>query len=141
MKDRDKYLITKLFLGLSIAIIAFNSNGLTLKSQAQTLSFVKDSQKFLPLSQLNSLWLAHRQTIEVESPTKREREREQKEPLDFSSLGRSGQQTAGDSRGSCVGHEIPLTAIAPKSNESQTRASHPRWWFYLPDEKSQISKV
>lgn len=66
---------------------------------------------------------------------------EEAEPLDFSSHGRSGQQTAGESRGSCMTANRFLTAIAPKNNESQTIASHPQWWFYLPMAKSRIKKV
>jgi len=66
---------------------------------------------------------------------------EDKEPLDFTSLGRSGQQTAGESRGSCPYVDTPLTVIAPKSNLSLTTKSHPRLWFYLPYIHSKISKL
>ena len=65
----------------------------------------------------------------------------QKEPLDFSSVGRSGQQTAGESRGACTQVDIPLTAIAPVSNVSKTISSHPQWWFYNPYPKSEIEKI
>lgn len=65
----------------------------------------------------------------------------EEEPLDFSSSGRSGQQTAGESRGSCPVINFPLTAIAPKSNVSKTMTSHPRWWFFLPYSSSQINQV
>ncbi len=68
-------------------------------------------------------------------------EEETEEPLDFTSLGRSGQQTAGESRGSCPYVRTPLTAIAPKSNLSLTTKSHPRFWFYIPYSQSKISKL
>jgi hypothetical protein len=70
-----------------------------------------------------------------------ESKKPQEEPLDFSSSGRSGQQTAGESRGSCPQVNVPLTAIAPKSNVSKTITSHPRWWFFLPYQSSQISHM
>lgn len=66
---------------------------------------------------------------------------DQKEPFDFTSLGRSGQQTAGEHRGSCPSVGIPLTVIAPKSNVSLTTKSHPQFWFYLPYDRSKISRL
>jgi hypothetical protein len=85
------------------------------------------------------------QSLANEVPTTVQKEQEEskleEEPLDFSASGRSGQQTAGESRGSCPQRNFPLTAIAPKSNVSQTLTTHPRWWFFVPYNTSQISKV
>ena len=63
------------------------------------------------------------------------------EPLDFTPLGRSGQQTAGESRGSCPYASVPLSVVAPKSNVSLTAKSHPKFWFYLPYDQSKISRL
>ena len=65
----------------------------------------------------------------------------EEEPIDFSSSGRSGQHTAGESRGGCPHVSYPLSAISPNSHESKTVASHPQWLFYIPYEESQISKI
>ncbi|MGK7895213.1 MAG: DUF928 domain-containing protein, partial [Xenococcus sp. (in: cyanobacteria)] len=55
----------------------------------------------------------------------------EEEPLDFSDTGRSGQQTAGETRsGQCGDVSIPLTALVPSSNSGKTIATHPQLWFY-----------
>ena len=64
------------------------------------------------------------------------------EPLDFSDTGRSGQQTAGETRGEqCGDVSMPLTALVPKSNFGKTVATHPQLWFYVPYEAKNVSKV
>jgi hypothetical protein len=113
---------------------------LTKSKQARRLC----EKKTLIREQISTFCL-HRQSFQNQVPATVQKEQEEskleKEPLDFSSSGRSGQQTAGESRGSCPQMNFPLTAIAPKSNVSQTLATRPRWWFFLPYNTSQISKV
>ena len=64
-----------------------------------------------------------------------------KKPLDFSDTGRPGQQTAGESRGSCANLESKLEAIVPISHAGKTVSSHPSFWVYLPYSNKQISHV
>jgi hypothetical protein len=54
------------------------------------------------------------------------------ETLDFSATGRPGQQTAGESRGSCGSATEPIKAMLPKSNSGKTVMGHPRFWVYFP---------
>ena len=135
-QNQNKCLITKLGWGVFFSTITLNFSPLTLNSKVQTLSLssVENNKFSHQLSQVYPQLITRRKNTESEPEP-------EPEPIDFSSLGRSGQQTAGESRGSCPQSKLPLTAIAPKSNESKTIASHPRWWFYLPYQKSQISKV
>lgn len=70
-------------------------------------------------------------------PTKRE-----KKVLDFSDTGRSGQQTAGETRsGQCPEVSLPLTALVPSSHSGKTIATHPQLWFYVPYSAQDISKI
>lgn len=66
---------------------------------------------------------------------------ETRESLDFSDTGRPGQQTAGESRGSCVNAEDNLEAIIPVSHSGKTVSGHPRFWVYFPYTSHQISHV
>jgi hypothetical protein len=113
---------------------------LTKSKQAERLC-----EKEISIKEQTSTFCLLRQSFqnEVSSTVQKEQEENklEEEPLDFSSSGRSGQQTAGESRGSCPQMNFPLTAIAPKSNVSQTLATHPRWWFFVPYKTSQIKKV
>lgn len=54
------------------------------------------------------------------------------ETLDFSGTGRPGQQTAGESRGSCLSNHQPIAAMLPASNSGKTVLSHPNFWVYFP---------
>ncbi|MGF1542620.1 MAG: DUF928 domain-containing protein [Pleurocapsa sp.] len=72
------------------------------------------------------------------SPTQTNTE---EEVLDFSGTGRPGQQTAGDSRGTCPPVDINLTAIVPTSNFGKTLAQHPSFWFYIPYQPEQIAQA
>ncbi|MEM9274914.1 MAG: DUF928 domain-containing protein [Cyanobacteria bacterium P01_F01_bin.143] len=66
----------------------------------------------------------------------------EEKPLDFSDTGRSGQQTAGETRrGQCPDVDWPLTALVPSSNSGKTIATHPKLWFYLPYSDQDISKI
>ena len=66
----------------------------------------------------------------------------EEEPLDFSDTGRSGQQTAGETRrGQCPDVSFPLTALVPSSNSGKTIATHPKLWFYVPYSTEDISKI
>lgn len=55
----------------------------------------------------------------------------QDEP-DFSSTGRPGRQTSGESRGNCPTTTLPLTALMPTSNWGKTTRERPTFWFYVP---------
>jgi hypothetical protein len=149
--------------GLKIGVILFLAVFfLPLKAKAQIYSQIINSKQSRYLSSIESKLTKFKQAeglcaeqtdapcminspFQEEVPSTVQKEQEEtkleEEPLDFSSSGRSGQQTAGESRGSCPQVNFPLTAIAPKSNVSQTVATHPRWWFFLPYNTSQISKV
>lgn len=70
-------------------------------------------------------------------PSKKERSTES---LDFSGTGRPGQQTAGESRGSCSSGIKPIEAILPQSNSGKTVSGHPRIWVYFP-ETAKITEV
>ena len=68
--------------------------------------------------------------------------RKEEEPLDFSDTGRSGQQTAGETRrGNCPEVSFPLTALVPSSNFGKTIATHPKLWFYVPYSTKDIDKI
>jgi hypothetical protein len=55
----------------------------------------------------------------------------QHEP-DFSSTGRPGRQTSGESRGNCPTTKLPLTALIPNSHWGKTAQERPTLWFYVP---------
>ncbi|MCU0537778.1 MAG: DUF928 domain-containing protein [Hydrococcus sp. Prado102] len=55
----------------------------------------------------------------------------QQEP-DFSSTGRPGRQTSGESRGNCPATKLPLTALMPTSHWGKTAIERPTFWFYVP---------
>jgi hypothetical protein len=55
----------------------------------------------------------------------------QEEP-DFSSTGRPGRQTSGESRSNCPATSLPLTALMPTSNWGKTVSERPTFWFYVP---------
>ncbi|VEP13367.1 conserved hypothetical protein [Hyella patelloides LEGE 07179] len=122
----------KLGLGIFLAMISLLMALLSIEVKAQMSSPNLTSKLGNNLSLVQPKLAAQDKHTEVEA---------EEEPLDFSSSGRSGQQTAGESRGNCPQMNFPLTAIAPKDNVSKTSASHPRWWFYLPYDTSQISKI
>ena len=61
--------------------------------------------------------------------------------LDFSDTGRPGQQTAGESRGSCINADNNLEAIIPASHSGKTISGHPRFWVYFPYASHQVSHV
>ena len=61
--------------------------------------------------------------------------------MDFSGTGRPGQQTAGESRGSCVGGSQAIEAMMPKSNTGKTVLGHPRFWVYFPKIASKNTEV
>lgn len=58
---------------------------------------------------------------------------------DFSSTGRPGQQTAGESRNGC-GAANSLQAVIPRSNSGKTLSGHPRFWVYLPTISKNIDR-
>lgn len=120
---------SKLFLTVTI----FSMSVWAFASHAQDTSEKRENRQ----TSVNSSQTLPPSTVEKPKPPAKP----QKEPLDFSSEGRSGQQTAGESRGGCTQVEIPLTAIAPASNVSKTISSHPQWWFYNPYPKSEIKKI
>ena len=122
-------MIIKFSLGFFATVTTFNTHLLTGEFYAPTLAATTAYRLFSPSSTIASGLISYRQKTEKKTETEANTDTE--EPLDFSSLGRSGQQTAGESRGNCPPSEIPLTAIAPKSNDSKTITSHPKWWFYF----------
>lgn len=61
--------------------------------------------------------------------------------LDFSGTGRPGQQTAGESRGSCINVSQPIEAMLPKSNAGKTILGHPRFWVYFPELASKNTEI
>ncbi|MEL6930539.1 MAG: DUF928 domain-containing protein [Cyanobacteria bacterium J06600_6] len=72
---------------------------------------------------------------------KKPRSNRQSENLDFSGTGRPGQQTAGESRGSCLNANQPIEAILPISNSGKTVLGHPNFWVYLPETVNKTTKV
>ena len=67
---------------------------------------------------------------------------ETSDSLDFSDTGRPGQQTAGESRGSCsLQANNNLEAVIPVSHSGKTVSGHPRFWVYFPYTPHQISHV
>lgn len=60
-------------------------------------------------------------------------EEDETENLDFSSTGRPGQQTAGESRGACANVVQPIRAVLPESNSGKTVFGHPRFWVHFPE--------
>ena len=76
------------------------------------------------------------------SPPQNRPSETEEEPLDFSDTGRSGQQTAGETRsGQCADVSIPVTALVPSSNSGKTSATHPQLWFYIPYGAKDVSRV
>lgn len=63
------------------------------------------------------------------------------ETLDFSGTGRPGQQTAGESRGSCTNATQPIMAMLPESNSGKTVLGHPQFWVYFPESVVQNTEV
>ena len=61
--------------------------------------------------------------------------------LDFSGTGRPGQQTAGESRGSCSNLDEPIMAMLPESNSGKTVLGHPSFWVYFPQSKAKNVEV
>jgi len=72
-----------------------------------------------------------------ESP-KTEQTREK--PFDFSGTGRPGQQTAGESRGSCD-LEQSFQAVIPSSNTGKTVMGHPKFWIYFANPSNKIDRL
>ncbi|MEM7590250.1 MAG: DUF928 domain-containing protein [Cyanobacteria bacterium P01_A01_bin.83] len=68
------------------------------------------------------------------------KKREQPDALDFSGTGRPGQQTAGESRGSCA-NASNFQALLPVSRTGKTVLKHPRFWVYFPEALTQKSQV
>gem|GEM_PF-5986039 len=84
-----------------------------------------------------SLTTQHQPHSQENIPTDRE-----EKVLDFSDTGRSGQQTAGETRsGQCREVSFPLTALVPSSHSGKTIATHPKLWFYVPYSAQDISKI
>lgn len=133
----QRSIIIKCFLSLVVAC------SLQQYSQAQTIVDVENKQEID--SQVNLLSENPKQNLtgqkKAEKNLQNSTQEENEEPLDFTSLGRSGEQTAGEHRGSCPLVNVPLTVIAPKSNVSLTTKSHPQFWFYLPYDQSKISRL
>lgn len=62
------------------------------------------------------------------------------ESLDFSGMGRPGQQTAGESRGSCA-DAGRMRALLPVSKSGYTVQGYPSFWVYFSDTFPQGSQV
>lgn len=78
----------------------------------------------------------------VNQPVKPPVEKPKKsETLDFSATGRPGQQTAGESRGSCGNAMAPIRAMLPESNSGKTVMSYPRFWVYFPQLGTETKDV
>jgi hypothetical protein len=78
----------------------------------------------------------------VNQPVKLPVEKPRKsETLDFSATGRPGQQTAGESRGSCGDAMEPIRAMLPESNSGKTVMAHPRFWVYFPQLGAETKDV
>ena len=75
------------------------------------------------------------------SKTKKQSTQTEQEPLDFSDTGRPGQQTAGESRGSCSDLEGKIEAIVPTSHAGKTVSGHPSFWIHFPYSTQQISHI
>ncbi|WP_019508696.1 DUF928 domain-containing protein [Pleurocapsa sp. PCC 7319] len=73
--------------------------------------------------------------------TKPQKKEEREESLDFSSTGRPGQQTAGESRGNCTNINDFLKAVMPVSHSGKTILGHPSFWVYLPLVTEQASHI
>lgn len=71
---------------------------------------------------------------------KRDRNNDRGESLDFSEMGRPGQQTAGESRGSCANTGL-IEALLPISTSGKTVQEHPSFWVYFPDTFPPASQV
>lgn len=67
--------------------------------------------------------------------------RNNQESLDFSGTGRPGQQTAGESRGTCSNTGDTLKGVMPTSHSGQTVAGYPSFWVYLPNVSQEVSHV
>lgn len=77
---------------------------------------------------------------ESKQPITTEKPRES-EILDFSGTGRPGQQTAGESRGTCANVAQPMTAVIPESNSGTTVLGHPSFWVHLPELAAETTEV
>lgn len=78
----------------------------------------------------------------VNQPVKPPVEKPRKsETLDFSATGRPGQQTAGESRGSCGNAMEPIRAMLPESNSGKTVMGHPRFWVYFPQLGTKAKEI
>ncbi len=75
------------------------------------------------------------------SQTAKKDRNDDREDLDFSGTGRPGQQTAGESRGSCANAAKPLEALLPVSNSGKTVSAHPSFWVYLPETSQQTNQI
>ena len=87
---------------------------------------------------------AEQKSKENRTPAKKPQPTEKKrssEPLDFSGTGRPGQQTAGESRGSCTNGTKPIEAVLPQSNSGKTVSGHPRFWVYFPKLSTNVTEV
>jgi Domain of Unknown Function (DUF928) len=76
-----------------------------------------------------------------EANSKKTQTNDREETLDFSSTGRPGQQTAGESRGNCPNATDSLRAILPVSHSGKTTTGYPSFWFYVPDTSEQVNQV
>jgi hypothetical protein len=90
--------------------------------------------------QQNSHTTSSRTQHKKPNPNKNENQ-DRQEPLDFSGTGRPGQQTAGESRGSCTNTNESLKAVIPVSHSGETVAEYPSFWVYLPDSAQKPSHV
>jgi len=101
---------------------------------------------FLPCISISAQQTEAQHKEEVETPTRQQKPRSSKpekqsdnnsESLDFSGTGRPGQQTAGESRGSCANSRKPIRAMLPQSNSGSTVLGHPNFWVYFPELNSK----
>lgn len=69
-----------------------------------------------------------------------EKNSNREESLDFSGMGRPGQQTAGESRGSCT-DAGRIEALLPVSKSGHTVQGHPSFWVYFSDTFPEGSQV
>lgn len=83
-----------------------------------------------PIEQTSSVFLS--KIAKKNPPPARKKTQTEEQPLDFSDTGRPGQQTAGESRGSCASLDAPIEAVIPVSHSGKTTLAHPSFWVYFP---------
>lgn len=102
-------------------------------AEVETQEDVADSQSEKPEKS---------QTTKSENNRESEKTEDSEESLDFSGTGRPGQQTAGESRGSCADAvQEPIKALLPVSYSGKTVSGHPSFWVYFPASAGSFSQV